>query len=473
MRVNGATKPATGRLFRQLGIFGLDRIEHAIVAGVVTGDPILLIGSHGTAKTTLCRRLAEALGLRFWAYDASKSLFEDILGFPNPASLTSGRIDYVPTPISIWDKQAVLIDELSRAAPSMQNKWLEVIRSRQIMGRKVEGLEVVFAAMNPASYIGAQPLDEALAGRFAVIAIVPEVRDMEDEDVLRVVSNVTEDDAPGLARDMEQSGTELRSFVEDARRAVADLDADVKKKLASYTLELARFLEKRDAPLDGRRLGMLYRTLQAYLVVAGSERDLDGKLLYAALESLLPFAATGRELPLPVLRAAHDAALAAASGSKRVRGVRLPRDPVAAVYAFEEQAAHVDPQERRATVTHFLAQARVQQGHEKRAPALAALALLASKVMKGALRLAPDEQFQILETFARASTIPPEQLTDALYSLNNTTNSERAHDLGAPATNAALRLGFVGAATNGAPDAKELARLADLIAHTLEGGERR
>ncbi len=41
---------------------------------------MLLVGSHGTAKTGLFMKIAEALGLRAISYDASKALFEDVLG---------------------------------------------------------------------------------------------------------------------------------------------------------------------------------------------------------------------------------------------------------------------------------------------------------------------------------------------------------------------------------------------------------
>ena len=124
--------------FEKIGIYGMQKIEKAVLAGLITGDPVLFIGSHGTAKTTLCRRLAEALGLKFFAYDASKALFEDMIGFPNPDSISRGEIEYVPTKLSIWDKEFILIDEISRARAEMQNKWLEIVRGRQVMGMKAK-----------------------------------------------------------------------------------------------------------------------------------------------------------------------------------------------------------------------------------------------------------------------------------------------------------------------------------------------
>ena len=49
--------------FEKMGIYGMNEIEDAVLAALVTGDPLLFIGAHGTAKTTLARKIAEAMGL--------------------------------------------------------------------------------------------------------------------------------------------------------------------------------------------------------------------------------------------------------------------------------------------------------------------------------------------------------------------------------------------------------------------------
>jgi MoxR-like ATPase len=61
-------------LFPGLGIYGLGNrdVEDILLAALITGDPVLLVGRHGSAKTLLVRRIAEALGLKFISYDASQ-----------------------------------------------------------------------------------------------------------------------------------------------------------------------------------------------------------------------------------------------------------------------------------------------------------------------------------------------------------------------------------------------------------------
>ena len=55
----------------------------------------------------------------------------------------------------------------------MQNKWLEIIRSRRLMGKIIPNLKYVFSAINPLNYSGTNPLDSALADRFFIIVQVP------------------------------------------------------------------------------------------------------------------------------------------------------------------------------------------------------------------------------------------------------------------------------------------------------------
>ena len=61
-------------ILRELGVYGWkERDENLAMASLLTGDPLLLIGNHGSAKTLVASKIAEALGRRFVAYDASKA----------------------------------------------------------------------------------------------------------------------------------------------------------------------------------------------------------------------------------------------------------------------------------------------------------------------------------------------------------------------------------------------------------------
>jgi hypothetical protein len=338
---------------RRLGLFGMERIEEPLLAALVTGDPILLVGPHGTAKTLLARRLAEALQMRFHAYDASKALFEDVLGFPNPQALSEGRIEYVSTPISIWDKEFVFVDEISRASPSMQNKWLEVIRGRSVMGQRAERLRYVMAAMNPPTYLGALPLDEALAGRFAVLLPVPGSATMKPEDLGEILRARAEEDAPLVeawrSRADAAAGRDLARHIEQARAALPRVEERFGEPCRRYVLYLHMALSGQGNPFDPRRYAMLYRTLLALFALratgpaAVAEEELAGKgyeLYFIALRSSLPCLATGSP---PLEEAAYIAHMEAMGMCARNDSEATPLDCVSDPFEALVHLARRDP----------------------------------------------------------------------------------------------------------------------------------
>jgi len=273
----------------------------------------------------------------------------------------------VPTPISIWGKEFVLIDELSRANPSMQNKWLEVIRSRRIMGKDLAGLKYIIAAMNPPSYIGAHPLDAALAGRFALVVPVPEATEMREDAVSRIVQQVSEDDAPMLRkrRRRNSQGADLCEFVEACRLRVKKISATHRNKLSAYVMAVNQFLASREIALDGRRLGMVWRSLQAYLAV---EAEKNGGARASLLESeeaiseclsfTMPFAALGESMAEAAIKGAHFHAKAALNGGKPRTVAVMPGDPARAAETFIKRADEMLPEEIKSGLTRFIGKAK-------------------------------------------------------------------------------------------------------------------
>ena len=285
----------------QLGIYGWsERDEHLLLASLLTGDPLLLIGNHGCAKTHLGNKVAQALGKRYLVYDASKAMFEDVLGYPNTARLQEGVVEYVPSPVTIWDKELIIIDELNRAVPELQSKWLEIIRSRCIMGFPTQ-VNWVWAAMNPTTYSATNALDEALVGRFATFLYPPDVLKMDEADRVRVLTHINGDDAPSLTQWTnvgETAGTVPKETVEATGRAMETLlnkaahrFLELRGQLETLPQFLARFaalLGQESAgklALDGRRLGFLYRNLLANRAIELAAAETHGTTLSPFRES--------------------------------------------------------------------------------------------------------------------------------------------------------------------------------------------
>ncbi len=462
-------------LLESLGLYGLSSLEVPLVASLAGGEPLLLVGTHGAAKTALVRTVCDLLGLRFHAYDASKALFEDVIGFPNPESLARGHVEYVPTPLSIWGRQAVLIDELSRATPDMQNKWLEVVRARSVMGVEIEGLDHVFAAMNPPDYLGAGPLDPALVGRFSWILRVPDVGSMRESDVLRVIRATTARDAPLLPRaaanePVSDLGERLAALVAAARAGFADVEAHRGERAARYVHELALGLRTSGTALDGRRLGMIHRNLLlafSVLEVGGAlPDDLDGPVRDVVSASL-PGAAGDEPLDDMALYSAHATAYRAAfEGRRAVRreltSVLGEPDAERALRRYVEVASELSVEDHDRVVERFLAPARQARGVERPDAYVVALRLVQA-VLRSHERFPAELVARLLAWSTRVTGVNSTWITALLRD----SADERPRRLDTPRAALAVRLGMEFArSTPGDPDepldgvqADQLARL--------------
>ena len=303
--------PAPG-ILRRLGIVGFDALEPVILAALATETPLLLIGPHGTAKSLLLTRLCEAMGLVGRHYNASLVNYDDLIGYPLPDE--GGRLRFVQTPASVWDAEAVFVDELSRARPDMLNRLFPIIHERKVQGMPLERLRFRWAAMNPppapdaadgadTHYLGAEPLDPALADRFGFVVEVPSWGALADADQISVITHA---DAPVTA---------------EARNAVAAVLGGIRHELslaeecagnvvARVVRDLLRHAATMGIPLSGRRASMLYRNIlavHAARCIAHPAATLEDSS-WTALAASIPQRAQGTPIDLPRLMLAHGAA---------------------------------------------------------------------------------------------------------------------------------------------------------------------
>jgi len=423
----------------KLGVYGLDSIEYAVIAGLITGDPVLMVGAHGSAKTLLAQRLAWAMDLKFHAYDASKALFEDVIGFPNPRSISKGKIDYIPTEISMWDKEFVLVDELSRASPMMQNKWLEVIRSRRVMGKSARKLRYVFAAMNPPGYIGSIPLDAALAGRFAYIINIPNTDSMDSRDLGRIIEEISEDDAPEITFSRFHPDPavqkELQDFVRRARNRINRIIPVYQEELKEYVSNLSLVMKMEGKYLDGRRLGMIWRGIFAFLGIEQEKAKREKKLppgeveqcIFRRLQSALPFEAAGESFRPDVLYSVHLQTLHRIKHESQrtaaLQEIFRFREPHLVAQNYRKYARELSSLDHEEVVTFF--EERMKDKSRKAGETVSlydSLVLIVEAVMSRAVRLDPVTARKLLMMYLQMLGEDPfsedrDNRTEALHEL--------------------------------------------------------
>lgn len=286
---------------RQIGVYGYDQVEPIILAALLSEDPLLLIGRHGTGKTYLLNSLSEALGLEHRHYNASLVSFDDLVGFPFPDK-DGLSIRFIETPATVWQAESVLVDELNRCKPEHQNRFFSLVHERRVQGMPLTKLRYRWAAMNPAgdenSYIGAEPLDPALADRFSFIVTVADWADLSADEK----AAVTDPRGDGA---VSRDGGQLLEFLAACRGRFKSLLQAPPAYVLDYASTVSTTLGQAGLRLSPRRTRQLARNLLAACCVS----DLPHECLFrVALRASVPQVATGEAAPRETIDAAHRVA---------------------------------------------------------------------------------------------------------------------------------------------------------------------
>lgn len=280
-------------------VHGWRHLDAVLLAALATEFPVLLIGPHGTAKTLLVERLADAIGLEFRHYNASLLNYDDLVGIPIPEE-DQDSLRFITTPGAIWNAEFVFFDEISRCRPDLQNKLFPIIHERRVVGMQLENLRYRWAAMNPPSpdnpdmesagntlYLGSEPLDPALTDRFPFILPVPNWQDLSREDRRELLAQRAFSSSNG---DVDSLDKPIYSLVEECRQRMETVENDMADILVDYMISVMDLLEKAHLPQSPRRARMLVQSViaihTARLILEGDDIDMSDSAELALLYGL-------------------------------------------------------------------------------------------------------------------------------------------------------------------------------------------
>lgn len=303
----------TTSYLQELGVFGFDRYEIIILSALVSEDPLMLIGRSGTGKTFLLNSLSEALGLEHRHYNASLISFDDLVGFPYPDN-ENASVRFLETPATVWGAESVLIDEISRCKPEHQNRLFSLVHERRIQGIALKNLRYRWAAMNPAatdqsdleSYTGSEPLDPALADRFALFVKAVDWDDLSEAERSAVASPAGEGKLAAIH-------DPLRKHIQDCRQRFTTALEQCPQGVLDYVTAAVTALNGAKVRISPRRARLLSRSLLAATVLQNSFQEKTARLV---LECSMPQCTWGATVAKSVLDAAHRLAWETASGSQ-------------------------------------------------------------------------------------------------------------------------------------------------------------
>lgn len=257
--------PLPSLLTKPLGLEGWSRFEPVLVAALITEEPLLLIGSHGTAKSFFLERLAQTIGREYRFYNASLINYDDLVGIPLPSEDRT-KLEFISVRSSIWDAEIVFFDEINRTRPDLQNKLFPIIHERRVQGIDLDKLHYRWAAMNPPPsaeevtedvdiYYGTEPLDPALADRFSFIIEVPSWGQLSDEGKRYILR----DQYSGAHPFSVQPEALIKSATEKYNRLVLEPP----RALEDYLIHLLSLLENQHLRISTRRATILHRNIMA------------------------------------------------------------------------------------------------------------------------------------------------------------------------------------------------------------------
>jgi MoxR-like ATPase len=214
-------------------VIGKEDIKELLLVSLMSGGHLLIEGLPGTAKTTISRVFAQAIGGEFKRIQFTPDMLPaDITGFYLYSP--DGNSRFVPGPIFA---NIVLADELNRATPRTHAALVEAMQENQV---SVEGIThplpspfMAIASQLPYGGAGTYPLSEVQADRFLLRAWSGYPSQEEEKEIITNIDNIEERKVEPVTEPQEV--LELRQVVKNIQ---------LSEKVRDYSVSLVRHVRQ-------------------------------------------------------------------------------------------------------------------------------------------------------------------------------------------------------------------------------------
>ena len=105
----------------------------AVLSSLISGEPCILVGPPGTAKTMLIETTAKMINAKYFYYLLTRFTEPDeLLGVIDVRALREGRYQRITTN-RLPEAHIVFLDEIFKASSSIRNILLDIILNRRIL----------------------------------------------------------------------------------------------------------------------------------------------------------------------------------------------------------------------------------------------------------------------------------------------------------------------------------------------------
>ncbi len=147
---------------------GRDDVINGVMAGLISGEPTLLIGPPGTAKTSIIDTMSKLINAKYFYYLLTKFTEpEELLGPIDINALKNGEYKNI-TRGKLPDANIIFLDEIFKASSAIRNTLLDIMLNRRLPnGDKMLSLDIlgIYSASNE---ISTDDEDRALYDRYPI-----------------------------------------------------------------------------------------------------------------------------------------------------------------------------------------------------------------------------------------------------------------------------------------------------------------
>ncbi len=175
-------------------VIGKEAIKESLMLALLAGGHVLIEGIPGSAKTTISKSFAQAVGGTFKRIQCTPDMMPlDITGFYMYSP--DGRSNFVDGPIFA---NIVLADELNRATPRTQSAFLEAMQEHQVtIEKKTYPLSrpfMVIATQVQAGGEGTYTLTNVQVDRFMLNVLSQHPSREEEKYIINNIDRIDEPD---------------------------------------------------------------------------------------------------------------------------------------------------------------------------------------------------------------------------------------------------------------------------------------